>query len=124
YLADTTGEMRLFYAAFDVTFLAGSLVPVGGHNPMEPAAVGTALILGPMIPNNRLSADALLKAGAAVEIADEQELASTVASLLTNEEKCREMIASARDVVEEERKSLDRIFDALAPLLPPREGSP
>lgn len=118
YLADTMGEIAAFYSAIPVTFLAGSLVPVGGHNPIEPAHCGTALVVGPLIPNNRDAADALLAAGGAREIRDAASLAETVGALLDDRTAAAEMAARARDVAAEGRAGLTRILDALCPLLP------
>lgn len=122
YLADTMGEIAAFYSAIPVTFLAGSLVPVGGHNPIEPAHCGTALVFGPLIPNNRDAADALLAAGGATEIRDAASLAETVGALLDDPAAAAQMAASARAVAAEGRAGLDRILDALSPLLPGEAG--
>jgi len=119
YLADTLGDMGTLYAAVPVTFLAGSLVPVGGHNPIEPAHAGTALLLGPLMPNNRESADALIAAGAARPVADAVSLAAAVDALLADPGVVRAMGAAARRVAAEGSGGLERIMAALAPLLPP-----
>ncbi|WPZ35779.1 3-deoxy-D-manno-octulosonic acid transferase [Thalassobaculum sp. OXR-137] len=118
YLADTMGEVAGFYSAIPVTFLAGSLVPVGGHNPIEPAHCGTALVFGPLIPNNRDAADALLAADAAREVTDAESLAQTVGALLDSPESAAAMGGRARAVAAEGRAGLVRILDALTPLLP------
>lgn len=122
YLADTMGEIAGFYSAIPVTFLAGSLVPVGGHNPIEPAHCGTALVFGPLIPNNRDAADALLAAGGAREVRDAKSLAETVGTLLDTPEAAADMAARAREVAAEGRAGLARILDALSPLLPGAAG--
>lgn len=122
YLADTMGEMAAFYSAIAITFLAGSLVPVGGHNPIEPAHCGTALLLGPLIPNNRDAADALLAAGAARAVEDGPALADAVGALLDDPDEAAAMAARGRAVAAEGRGRLTAILDALGPLLPPRAG--
>ncbi|GHD55161.1 3-deoxy-D-manno-octulosonic acid transferase [Thalassobaculum fulvum] len=118
YVADTLGEMGALYASVPITFLAGSLVPVGGHNPIEPAHAGTALLLGPLMPNNRDSADALIAAGAARPVADAASIAAAVGALLDDPDAVRAMAEAARRVAVEGRRGLDHIVDALAPLLP------
>ncbi|MDF1793822.1 MAG: 3-deoxy-D-manno-octulosonic acid transferase [Thalassobaculaceae bacterium] len=118
YLADTMGEMAAFYTAIPITFLAGSLVPVGGHNPIEPAHCGTALLVGPQVPNNRDAADALLSAGAARQIEGADDLAEAVSALLDDPAAASAMAASGRTVAADGRAGLARILDALAPLLP------
>lgn len=119
YLADTLGEMGTLYASVPITFLAGSLVPVGGHNPIEPAHAGTALLLGPLMPNNRDAADALVAAGAARPVRDAGTIASAVSGLLGDPGAVRAMADQARRVAADGRQGLDRILDALASLLPP-----
>ncbi len=118
YLADTLGDMGTLYATAPITFLAGSLVPVGGHNPIEPAHAGTALLLGPLMPNNRDAADALLAAGAARPVDDAGSIAAAVADLLADPGAARAMAAAARRVAADGRHGLDRIVDALTPMLP------
>lgn len=118
YVADTLGEMGALYASVPITFLAGSLVPVGGHNPIEPAHAGTALLLGPLMPNNRDSADALIDAGAARRIEDAASIAAAVDALLDDPEAVRAMAGAARRVAAEGRRGLDHILDALTPMLP------
>ena len=118
YLADTMGEIAGFYSAIPITFLAGSLVRVGGHNPIEPAHCGTALLLGPHIPNNRDAADALLAADGAREVTDADTLATAVEELLADPQATAGMATQARRVAAEGRAGLDRILAALGPLLP------
>lgn len=118
YLADTLGEMGTLYATAPITFLAGSLVPVGGHNPIEPAHAGTALLLGPLMPNNRDAADALIAAGGARRVTDAHTLAVAVEGLLADPDAARAMATAARRVAADGRDGLERILEALAPLLP------
>lgn len=122
YLADTMGEMAAFYSAIPITFLAGSLVPVGGHNPVEPAHCGTALLFGPLIPNNRDAADALLRAGAARQIEDAESLTTAVDALLGRPPEATAMGERGKSVAAEGRAGLGRILDALNPLLPGGSG--
>ena len=123
YVADTLGEMGTLYAAAPITFLAGSLAPVGGHNPIEPAHAGTALLFGPLMPNNRDTADALLTAGAARSVSDAASLAEAIADLIADPAAVRAMGKAARQVAANGRAGLDRIVDALTPLLPPKAPS-
>src|SRR6185312_9269145 len=85
-LVDTLGELLDFYAAADVAFVGGSLVPIGGHNLLEPAALGLPIVTG---PNNSNSAEAarLLIAKGAVQVAENpQDLAEKVVALLKDPE--------------------------------------
>lgn len=122
YLGDTMGEMAAFYSAIPITFLAGSLVPVGGHNPIEPAHCGTALLLGPLMPNNRDAADMLIAAGAARPVADGDCLADAVEALLAAPPEAAAMADRGRAVAGDGRAGLARILDALTPLLPGASG--
>ena len=67
-LVDTVGELAALYAAADVAFVGGSLVPVGGHNLLEPAALGVPVITGPYNANSKEIARLLVETGGAVEV--------------------------------------------------------
>lgn len=81
YLADTMGEMALWYQAAGLTFVGGSLIDEGGHTPYEPVAAGSAVIHGPHVANNADAYAALHKAAAAVEVADAAGLAAAILRL-------------------------------------------
>lgn len=81
YLADTMGEMGLWYDLAGMTFVGGSLVPVGGHTPFEPAQHGSAILHGPHVANHRPAYSALSLAGAAVEVRDAPALARALAEM-------------------------------------------
>ena len=83
-LLDSLGELLGFYAAADVAFVGGSLVPLGGHNLLEPAAVGIPILTGPHNENSPDIARQLLECGAAEIVRDASELAVAVSSLLGN----------------------------------------
>ena len=82
YLADTLGEMGLWYRLAPVSFVGGSLVPVGGHNPFEPAALGSAIIHGPNTANFQDVYDRLTAAQAAMTAQDAESLAAAVTHLI------------------------------------------
>ncbi|ADJ27468.1 lipid IV(A) 3-deoxy-D-manno-octulosonic acid transferase [Nitrosococcus watsonii] len=82
FLGDSMGELLLFFAASDVAFLGGSLVPVGGHNPLEPAALKRPVILGPHLFNFKGISHQLLEAGAATQIQTIQDLTQAVVRYL------------------------------------------
>jgi len=83
-IVDTMGELPLFYAASDVAFVGGSLVPVGGHNILEPATLARPIITGPHYFNFNEITQQFLKADAAIQINNTQELAEAVIKLLQN----------------------------------------
>lgn len=90
-VVDTMGELPLFYAASDVAFVGGSLVPHGGHNLLEPAALGRAVITGPHFFNFNEITKQFLQADAAIQVTDTTELAKTVIELLQNAQQRAQM---------------------------------
>ncbi len=82
FLGDTMGEVPLFYAASDVAFVGGSLVPVGGHNLLEPASQGLPVVTGPHLFNSQEIADLFVALKACRMVNDEDELAAALADLV------------------------------------------
>lgn len=115
YLADTLGELGLWYRLATVAFVGGSLVPIGGHNPFEPAALGTAIVHGPFIGSFADGYARLASADAACRIEDGEELGAAIARLLNPEESAR-LAAAAWELFSEGAMITDRVFDALQPL--------
>jgi 3-deoxy-D-manno-octulosonic-acid transferase len=116
-LGDTMGELMMFYAAADVAFVAGSLVPIGGHNLLEPASLGRPLLTGPHNFNNESVARLLLEAGAARIVSGATELGDSVSELLGNRALCASMGAAGRGVLDANRGALDRLLRLVDPLL-------
>ena len=81
YLADTLGEMGLWFDLCSVAFIGGSLVPVGGHNAYEAVAHGSAVITGPEVSNFAALYDSLLSAKGAVMVLGARALADTILAL-------------------------------------------
>ncbi len=81
FLADTMGEMDLWYALCGACIVGGSFVPKGGHTPWEPARMGCAIVHGPWVENFAAPYDALAKAGGALQVHDAQDLAAALADL-------------------------------------------
>lgn len=119
YLVDSLGELPLFYAAADVAFVGGSLVPIGGHNLLEPAALGMPVITGPHNFNAEDIAALLLDAGGLQVIADDAELGAAVAALLGDPGLRAERGEQSRRVMAESGGALEKLLGLLAPLLPP-----
>jgi 3-deoxy-D-manno-octulosonic-acid transferase len=117
FLVDTMGEVPLFYAASDIAFVGGSLVPIGGHNLLEPAAQGLPIITGPHLFNAQEIADEFIGRGACRVVANSDELATSVANLIENPLEAREMGAKGLAVLEQNRGSLERLLVLLEPLL-------
>ncbi len=117
FLVDTMGEVPLFYAASDIAFVGGSLIPVGGHNLLEPAAQGRPIITGPHLFNAQEIADDFIEIGACSVVADSSELASSVSNLLDNPADAEKMGRKGLTVLEQNRGSLERLLVLLEPLL-------
>ena len=117
FLCDTMGEVPLFYAASDIAFVAGSLVPIGGHNLLEPAAVGVPIITGPHNFNAQDIADLFIDLGACLMVNTPAELGETVARLLDDRDEARRLGSAGREVLEKNRGALERLLVLLEPLL-------
>jgi 3-deoxy-D-manno-octulosonic-acid transferase len=117
-LVDTVGELGALYAAADVAFVGGSLVPIGGHNLLEPAALGIAVLTGPYYSNGKDIARLLLGRGAALQVNDARELAAAVKRLLADPAERRRVGAIGREIVESNRGSVARLLALIEPLLP------
>jgi 3-deoxy-D-manno-octulosonic-acid transferase len=117
FLGDTMGEVPLFYAASDIAFVGGSLVPIGGHNLLEPAAQALPVITGPHLFNAQDIADMFVDMNACRIVNDAGELADTVAELLENPEIAAEMGLNSRTLLERNRGALARLLVLVEPLL-------
>jgi len=109
YLADTLGEMGLWYALCPVTCLCGSFVPVGGHTPYEPAHAGSAILHGPRYANFAEVFPALDASGAGCEVTDAEALSVALARLMADPAALDAMRAAARALVEDDAGALDAI---------------
>jgi 3-deoxy-D-manno-octulosonic-acid transferase len=116
YLADTIGEMGLWYRLCPVSFVGGSLVEVGGHNPFEPAALGSAILHGPSVANFADIYDRLAAAGAARAVSDWDELGTALARTLEPDEAAR-LAHAAWGVVSEGADVTEAAMDLLFAML-------
>jgi 3-deoxy-D-manno-octulosonic-acid transferase len=116
-LLDTLGELLDFYAAADLAFVGGSLVPVGGHNLLEPAALGVPILTGPYTGNTAEIARLLVARGAAEVVHDPEELAARVSALLTDAQARARMGAHGRASIEANRGALGKLLALIEPLL-------
>jgi 3-deoxy-D-manno-octulosonic-acid transferase len=105
---DTLGELAALTAAADVSFIGGSLVPHGGHNPLEAAAFGVPVITGPHTFNFLQIFRALRRVGGAIEVTDAATLGQAVGELLTQVAYRREVGNAASRYVEENQGALVR----------------
>ena len=117
-VADTVGELGLLYRLSQVAYLGGSLVPlIGGHNPIEPAKLGCALLHGPFVHNNADIFSAFDRDGGAREVADAQGLAGAVHRWLSDPASARQAARAAAQTSAQLGGALNRTMQALEPLL-------
>lgn len=117
FLGDSMGELLLFYAAADLAFVGGSLVPTGGHNVLEPALLGLPVLFGPHMFNFTEAGERLLETEAAWRVADAATLAATLDRLLADPALRQQAGQRGRAVVERHRGALKALLDSIATLL-------
>jgi 3-deoxy-D-manno-octulosonic-acid transferase len=117
YLADTLGELGLFYRWAEIAFIGGSTDSLGGHNPLEAAQLGCAVVHGPDMSNFRVVAGDLEAAAAALSFEDEAGLAQAVDRLLSDPDERERLASAARKVSLRNADALDRISESLAPFV-------
>ncbi len=109
-LVDTLGELTLFYAASDIAFVGGSLVPVGGHNLLEPAALALPVLTGPYTFNAPDIAQRLSDGAALRHVYSGDELGAVVVELFTDQAQRIRQGAAALAVVQESKGALTKLY--------------
>jgi len=117
YVADTMGELGLFYRLSPVVFMGGSLIPHGGQNPIEPAKLGAAIVHGPHVFNFTDVYEALDAAGGAHQANSSEQLAKQLGQMLGNVAARDAAVDAATQVVTRLGGALDRTLYALEPYL-------
>ncbi len=112
-ILDTTGELGAVYAIADAAFVGGTLANYGGHNPLEPAAQGVPVVLGPHTETCRESARLLLDADAAVTVSNGEELAEKLLAIVRDDGIRSSMSEAALRVMEEGRGASARAVEWL-----------
>ena len=116
YLADTLGEMGLWYRIASVSFVGGSLVDIGGHNPFEPALLGSAILYGPHVRNFLDGYRRLAAADAAVLVRAEAELGEALVATMAPD-RAAAMAAAAWEACSEGAEVTDAVLEAIGALL-------
>ncbi len=101
-LLNTMGELASIYAMADLAFVGGSLVPLGGHNLLEPAACGVCVVFGPHVDHFKAAADFLIRCGGGIKVKNEEELYAQVLSLLKDEDKRKRMGKAAYEAIKKQ----------------------
>jgi 3-deoxy-D-manno-octulosonic-acid transferase len=119
YIADTLGEMGLFYRLARVTLMGGSLLPgIGGHNPLEPARLGSVIISGNQVFNfSKVYAD-MLSTGGLELVSCEAELMKALNLIWHDQSLAKTMAQAALDYSAREAGDMDRLWTSLSPILP------
>ncbi len=117
YLADTIGELGLFYRLAEIAFIGKSLVSSGGQNPLEAAVLGCPVVFGPKMTNFRDMSQAMMAAGAAEQVDDPDGLAEAVGRLLADDALRGQRGQAGMDFAAGEAQVLDRVMDEIAPFL-------
>jgi 3-deoxy-D-manno-octulosonic-acid transferase len=117
-LIDSVGELATLYASADVAFVGGSLAAVGGHNLLEPAALGLPVLTGPSHFNGEEIAQLLLARGAALEVQCAQDLAAALQRLLAAPQLREQIGIIGKEIVATNRGSVARLVELIEPWLP------
>ena len=117
FLGDTMGELPMFYAASDIAFVGGTLVPIGGHNLLEPAALGLPIVTGPHLFNTQDIANMFNELGAFVQVQNAAELAAALEKLFRDSDEAEKMAGKGRRILAENKGALQRLLDLMEPLI-------
>lgn len=122
-ILDTVGELAALYALAEVVFVGGSLVPVGGHNVLEPAMRGKPVLVGPHMSNFREGAELLQRSGGGLVVKDGPELARELTRLLEDRDLARRMGEAARHSFAGRQGAVSATLDLVGRhLWPPAQG--
>ena len=112
-IIDTIGILRKLYAVSDLAFIGGSLVDMGGHNPLEPAAFSKPIIFGPYMNNFVQISELFLKSGGAVQVENVKSLYETASMLLSDDEKSRIMGEKAFNLFNQNKGAVGKILKVM-----------
>ncbi len=118
FVIDTLGELSWFYACAQIAFVGGSLQPIGGHNLLEPAATGTAILTGPHLHNFADIAKRLREAEAMLVVENAGQLSCELQRLFADDAARMRMRANARRLLDQGRGALERTIALIEPALP------
>ena len=117
YVADTIGELGLFFRLAPIVFVGGSLVKHGGQNPIEPAKLDCAILHGPFVSNFSVVYAELNRARGAATVTDADSLTTSMELLLRDPALVREMAEAAHSTVLRLGGALERTYAAIEPYL-------
>ena len=120
FVVDAMGELLDFYAVSDIAFIGGSLVEVGGHNPIEPGALGLPIVMGPYVFNFEAICQKLISVGGLYLAENDLLLEKHVLSLMADTNKAKDIGDAALAEINASKGAVLRVVDALSPLLEKR----
>ena len=117
YLVDTMGELKTIYAASDVAFVGGSMVPAGGHNILEASAVGIPVLFGPYMNNFKEIAKKVLNQRAAIQCQDKDAAVKSILTLYQQPSERLALVANGKRFLKQNQGAVARIFAMLEPTI-------
>lgn len=121
YIADTMGELGLFYRLSEIVFMGGSLVNHGGQNPLEAARLSCAIVSGPHTHNFSDIYSAMEKAGGCLRVTDGHDLGMQVGQLFSDSKSLEKLQNAGQKWVESQGGAAERLLDMLAPVFTPEK---
>ena len=113
YLVDTIGELKQMYAIADCSFVAGSMVPIGGHNIFEPILLDVPVLFGPYMKNSELLAQQILAAKGAIQCFDVADIVNSVTLILSQTREKDRLVSAGRAFVEQNKGVLERTVEQI-----------
>ena len=117
YLVDTLGELKQMYAVADYSFVAGSMVPIGGHNIFEPALLGVPVLFGPYMKNMEHLSQQLLAAQGAIQCANTDEIVAALSHIINNPQAAQQLVRNAHTFVSQNNGALAKTMAFIAPYI-------
>jgi len=111
FILDTVGELVYYYSVANIVFVGGSLTKAGGHNILEPAALGKPVLFGPEMSNFRDIADLFLNNQAALLVNNQEELRGEIAGLLNHPEQCIDLSRRAKEIISKNQGAVKRSLE-------------
>jgi 3-deoxy-D-manno-octulosonic-acid transferase len=118
-LLDTMGELAEIYSVADVAFVGGSLVPLGGHNPLEPAVYGVPVLFGPYMEHSQAAAELLIESGLGYKVRDEKEFLQQAREVLSNGLDTARLFADFQKALSEKSGAAQKTAEIFFKNLPP-----
>jgi 3-deoxy-D-manno-octulosonic-acid transferase len=124
YIANTLGELGLFFRLAEIVFMGKSLVPLGGQNPLEALCLDCAVLHGPHMMNFQWITEQMIECGCSLQINDEVDLAKNVSLLLSDPSTRRNMIRQGRAFVVSQSQVVDLVAKKIKPILDMANAAP